>query len=106
MEQRKFPRYKCLYEVAYKIRSGRFFRNRAKTENISRGGLRLNVRRLFKEGEIIKLKIFTSSVGGPVIAEAKVVWTMTQDAIKDSGTMGIVFTRIGWTDAKRLLVMQ
>ncbi len=103
MERRKFPRYNLVCKVLYKKTSSLLWRNETYTENISLGGLKIKVKKLLEEGERLKLKIFDPSVKAPIKAEAKVIWAKKISHIRNSGAIGLAFTRIGWTDTTRLL---
>jgi len=102
-ERRKFPRYKYSYKVLYKKAASLLWKNETYTENVSRGGIKIKIKRLLEEGTILKLKIFNPNIGKPIRALARILWTKKGVLDSDVWSVGLIFTHIGWTDTDKLL---
>jgi len=103
MERRKHPRFKLSYRLKLKGPDDALWQNRARTDDISKGGLRISADKLFAEGEMLKLKITKSYFSKPIEAEARVMWVRGEESAKFLGAMGLEFTHIRWTDVNRIL---
>jgi len=102
MEKRKFERYEYSFRVLYKKVKSLFWMKKACTGNISRGGLKLKLKRAVPIGTILRVMIFNPFLNEPIEAEAEVVWINRNDH-RPIWSAGLSFVHMRWTDSDRLL---
>lgn len=103
-ERRKFPRYESAFEVKYSPRGDTETDNYTVSKNISKGGIRLPVSRVVKNGDTINLDIDISQKKGGVSAIGKVRWVKEIGRPSPLGLeAGLEFTKIDPRDVERLL---
>ncbi|MBU0570968.1 MAG: PilZ domain-containing protein [Candidatus Omnitrophica bacterium] len=103
-ERRKYPRYDVSHPVSYcdvARDPERKSEEETKTEDVSRGGIRVKINRIIEDGRILNLKVRNSSYPEPVDADARVVWV--EKTLDDEVLLGLSFTRIGWIESDKLL---
>ncbi len=97
-ERRRFPRVPISLEIGAKYSDGPL--TKARSFDISGGGMRLFLPERLPKDEVVKLKI---NLVPPIITYGKVVWTQDVEGmgIKSFQT-GIQFTRMKPTDRARI----
>ena len=102
-ERRRFPRYDCAFEVRYSPQ-GDAKENYTVSKNVSRGGIRLPVSRIVKNGDTLKLDIDINQKRGRVFAIGKVRWLKEISRPSPLGLdAGLEFTKIDSLDVERLV---
>lgn len=104
LERRKYPRFVFSHKVKYNDNPHDPLLGheaKAKTLNVSKGGICLLTEEPLEKDDVLKLKIFCFSPWRPVTAYGRVVWSMRKN--DDTFLTGLAFTRIGWTECDRLI---
>lgn len=94
VENRQNPRLPVRVPVRCESEAVPGYRSLGLTQNVSRGGLLLEVPRVMPQGSVASLRLLTGE--GVATAEAVVVWT----AQTTPGGMGLKFTRMDEADAR------
>jgi len=102
MDRRKFERYGYSFRVLYKKASSFFGMREAYTGDISRGGLRLNLKKIVPTGAILRLMIFNPFLSQPIAAKVRVVW-VKRNQHGPKCVAGVSFLHMTWTDSDNLL---
>ncbi len=102
-ERRRYTRYDCAFEVKYSTQGTAAIEGHTVSRNISRGGLRLPLSRIVKNGDTLKLEI-DSNNKGRVSAIGKVRWVKKIERPSPLELdAGVEFVNIEPQDAERLL---
>jgi len=103
-ERRKYPRFKLSHPVLYGSTAEKtesYLENTTRTEDVSRGGVRMKISPLIENGKVLTMKIHNPSCDESVEVVARVVWKRGE--LDDSTLAGLAFTRIGWIESDKLL---
>ena len=104
IEKRRYPRYDKKLELRYATLGLASVEASSVTKNVSKGGARLQVSRLIKKGDALKLEIMPSDRQSPPIAAmGRIVWTKEGGGFEVDA--GLRFTKISPSDAARLVGM-
>lgn len=104
IEKRRYPRYDKKLNVEYSTLGLASVESSSVTKNVSKAGLRLQLSRLIKKGDALKIRVSPSDrSSGPITAMGKVVWTKESDSFEFDA--GLRFTRISPIDAERLVAV-
>ena len=104
IERRQYPRYAKRLEVQYSTLGLASVESSSVTRNVSKAGLRLQLSRLIKKGDALKIKISPpDQSSSPITAMGKVVWTKESDSFEFDA--GLRFTKIAPADAERLIAI-
>lgn len=74
-DRRRYPRYDCSLRVNYFTDSLAGIESDTTAEDISCSGMRMNVSRLLKRGNVLKLNVTPYRGGDPVSILGQIVWT-------------------------------
>jgi hypothetical protein len=102
VENRRFPRYNRRLDVRYSKVGLAPVESSSFTKNVSRSGARLQISRLVKKGDTLKLEFYEpEKKESPIRAIGKIVWTREGGQFELDA--GLQFTRIDPIDAGRLV---
>lgn len=105
-ERRKFIRYDCSFKVNYASQGTVSLECHSMAENISRGGMRLPVSRLLKNGSELSLAIYARNDKSPIPARGTIVWMNKDISVsRFNAEAGIEFTDVNQDDVDKLLLM-
>ena len=107
VERREFQRIKKKFRVLFRRTKDLFWLNKSVSENISLGGLKVNLNKMLLVGDTIRLKLIAGVLQRPITADAKVVWIEDNTASKIRNykySVGLQFTNVGWTQLKKVVV--
>ena len=103
MNRRRFKRYDFSFEILCKKVSSLFWTREVYTGNISRGGLKIYIKRNLPKGTLLRLKILNPFIEKPIMARARVVWSEKKFSDNNVWTIGLDFINMRWTDSGKLL---
>lgn len=84
-ERRQHFRFKCELDVTYTVEVKPNLKSRAKTVDISEGGMKLRLDDKLPSGSILDLKIALPNLKQPAEIEGEVVWSKEIDGSDPSG---------------------
>lgn len=93
-ERRASKRIETSLEVKYVLGSDKDAQKRARTGNISMGGLKLIIAEKLSVGAVLLLDIIFPGKGHPVLAEGRVVWVHGDFAERDEAGRRVFFTGV------------
>ncbi len=104
IEKRRYPRYDKRLAVRYSTLGLASVESSSVTRNVSKAGVRLQISRLIKKGDAIKVEIAPlDQQSSPITATGKVVWTREDNGFELDA--GLRFTNISPADAQRLIAV-
>jgi len=103
VERRRDKRYGLICKVVYSSAKMAYRKIKAFTNDISLGGIGLNLNRPLKQNTSLYLKIYPPYSKKPVEATGKVVWQKSKQGDVITMRAGIEFTDIGWNKIKKLI---
>ena len=94
-------------KINYKVNYSRLSENgemidegEAQTEDVSKSGVRLKIRKFINEGTVLNLTIYNAFYEKPIDCSGRIVWM--KKMADNYFVYGLDFTRIGWIESDKL----